>query len=76
MKVVIVTKRKKKYKSYEEILGELKKIKPPMFNIKINKGEEEEAWLSGMKKYFMIYNYSDELKAKMTICNLIRKEDI
>ena len=48
--------RKKKYKPYEEILGEFKKIKPPVFNGEIEKGEEVEAWLSGMKKYFQIYN--------------------
>ena len=46
--------RRRKYKPYEEISGEFKKIKPPMFNEEVEKGEEEEAWLSGMKKYFRI----------------------
>jgi len=68
--------KKKKYKPYEEISGEFRKIKPPMFNGEIQKGEEEEAWLSGMKKYFQIYNYFDRLKAKMAINNLTRKVDI
>ena len=45
-------KNKRKYKPYEEISGELKKMKPPMFNGEIEKGEEPEAWLSGMNKYF------------------------
>ena len=49
-------KKKKKYKPYEEISGELKNIKPPIFNGEIEKGEEAKAWLSGMKKYFQIYN--------------------
>ena len=31
-------KRKKKYRPYEEISGEYKKIKPPMFNGEIEKG--------------------------------------
>ena len=31
--------RKMKYKPYEEILGEFKKIKPPMFNEEVEKGE-------------------------------------
>ena len=57
-------------------LGEFKKIKPPMFNGEIEKGEEAKAWLSGMKNYFQIYNYSDELKAKKAIYNLTGKEDI
>ena len=69
-------KKKKKYKLYEKISGEFKIIKPPMFNGEIEKGEEAEAWLSNMKKYFWIYNYSNELKAKMTIYNLTGKTDI
>jgi hypothetical protein len=32
--------------------GELKKIKPPNFNGEHRKGEEVEAWLLEMKKYF------------------------
>ena len=44
-----------------------------MFNGEIEKGEEEEAWLSKMKKYFQIYNYYDELKAKMAIYNMTRE---
>ena len=47
-----------------------------MFNGEIEKGDEAEACLSGMKKYFQIYNYSDELKDKMAIYNLTKKEDI
>ena len=66
-------KKKKKYKPYEDFLGEFKKIKPPVFNGEIEKIEEEEAWLSGMKKYFQIYIYFDELKAKMAIYNKIGK---
>ena len=53
--------RRNKYKLNEEIFGEFKKIKPPMFNGEVEKGEEAEAWLSGMKKYSQIYNYSDRL---------------
>ena len=47
-----------------------------MFNDKVEKGEEAEAWLSGMKKYFQIYNYLDRLKARMAIYNLTGKENI
>ena len=60
----MIIKKKIKYKPYEEISGEFKKIKPPMFNGEIKKGEEEKAWMTRMKKYFQIYNYSDELKEK------------
>ena len=47
-----------------------------MFNGEVGKGEEAEACLSGMKKYFQIYNYSNRLKARMTIYRLIGKSDI
>ena len=65
-----------KYRPYEEISGELKKIKPPTFNGDTEKGEEAESWLSGMRKYFQIYNYSNQLKARMAIYNLSGKADI
>ena len=32
--------------------------------------------MSGMKKYFQIYNYSNQLKSGMEIYNLTRKADI
>ena len=44
--------KKRKYKPYEEISGEFKNIKPLMFNLGVEKGEEVEAWLFGMKKVF------------------------
>ena len=47
-----------------------------MFNGEAQKGEEAEAWMLGMKKYFQIYNYSDRLKARMAIYNLTEKADI
>ena len=68
--------RKRKFKPYEEISGEFKKIKPPTFNGETEKGEEAESWLSGMKKYFQIYNYSNQLKSRMAIYNLSGKADI
>jgi len=47
-----------------------------VFNGEVETGKEVEAWLSGMKKYFQIYNYSRELNAKMAIYNLVGKADI
>ena len=44
-----------------------------MFNGEVEKGEEAEAWLSRMNKYFHIYNCSDILKAHMGMYNLTRK---
>ena len=68
--------RKKKYRPYEEISGEFKKIKPPNFNGETEKGEEAESQLYGMKKYFHIYNYSNQLNERMEIYNLSGKADI
>ena len=68
--------RKRKYKPYEKISREFKKIKPTTFNGETEKGEEAESWISGMKKYFQIYNYSNQLKARMAIYNLTGKADI
>ena len=47
-----------------------------MFNEEVEKGEEAEAWLSWMNKYFHIYNYSDRLKSQMAIYNLTWKVGI
>ena len=68
--------RKIKFNPYEEISREFKKIKPSTFNGETNKGEEVESWLSGMKKYFQIYNYSNRVKGRMVVYNLTGKEDI
>ena len=65
--------RKRKYKPYEEISGEFKKIKPSMFNGEVEEDEEAEAWLSVMKKYFQIYKYSNRLKSWMAIYNQPKK---
>ena len=45
-----------------------------MFNREVEKGEEVSASLSGMKKYFQIYNYSNILKSRMAIYNLNGKD--
>ena len=49
---------------------------PVKKNGETEKGEEAESWLSGMKKYFQIYNYSNQLKARMAIYNLSGKANI
>ena len=68
--------RKKKYRPYEEISREFKKIKPPTFNGETKKRKEAKSWLSRMRKYFQIYNYSNQLKERMAIYNLSGNADI
>ena len=67
-------KKKRKYK--DELTGEFKKSKPPTFDGEVKNGEETEAWLFGMKKYFIMYNYSNSMKGKMAIFNLVEKAEI
>ena len=66
--------KKRKYK--DELTGEFRKIKPPTFDDEVKNGEEAEAWLFGMKKYFTMYNYSNSMKEKMAIFNLVGKDEI
>jgi hypothetical protein len=42
----------------DSLQGELRKIKPPSFDGENKKGEDVEAWLLGMRKYFQLHNYS------------------
>jgi hypothetical protein len=55
---------------------DFKKAKPPTFDGEIKKGEEVEVWLLGLKKYFRVHDYSENLKARITIFNLNGKASI
>ena len=48
-----------------ELQGEFRKIKPPMFDGEAE--EVDEAWLINMNKYFEVYEYSNNLKARLAI---------
>ena len=56
--------------------GEFKNIKPTSFDGESKTGEEVEAWLLDIKNYFQIYNYSNNIKVRMTIYNLKRRANI
>ena len=52
----LVQRKRRRHK--ENILhDEFRKIKPPTFNGENKKGEEAEAWLLEMKKYFQLHDY-------------------
>ena len=40
----------------------------------MNIGDKAEEWLLGMRKYFRVHNYSNEMKAHLAIYNLNGKE--
>jgi hypothetical protein len=65
-----VPKKKKKRHSQSSLIEEFKKENPPTFDGEIKKGEEVEAWLLGLRKYFRVHNYLENTKAKITIFNL------
>ena len=60
----------------DDLQGEFKKIKPTSFDGESKTGEEVEAWLLDIKKYFQIYNYSNNMKVRMAIYNLKGKANI
>jgi hypothetical protein len=63
-------------KQVDHLEGEFKKIKPSTFDGESRIGEEFEAWLLDIKKYFQIYNYSNNMKVRMAIYNLKGKANI
>jgi hypothetical protein len=50
--------------------GELRKIKPPSFDGENKKGEDAEAWLLGMRKYFQLHDYSSNVEARIAAYHL------
>jgi hypothetical protein len=69
-------KQKKKKTSKSHKFEEFRKAKPPSFDGEIKKGEEVEAWLLGLKKYFRVHDFSENLKARVATFNLNGKASI
>ena len=55
-------KGKKQKNSKNHNPQEFKKSKPPSFDGEIRRGEEDEVWMLGLKKYFRVHDYSKNLK--------------
>ena len=51
-------------------LDEFKKAKPPTFDGEVKTGQEAEAWILGIKKYFQVQDYSGNMKARVAIFTL------
>jgi hypothetical protein len=69
-------KQKKKKTSKGHKFEEFRKAKPPSFDDEINKGEEAEAWLLGLKKYFRVHDFLENLKARVATFNLNGKASL
>jgi hypothetical protein len=70
------TTRGRKIKQVDQLEGEFKKIKPSTFDEESRMGEEVEAWILYINKYFQIYIYSSNMKLRMAIYNLKGKASI
>ena len=53
-----------------------KKARHPTFNGEVKTGQEAEAWLLGMRKYFQVQDYSRNMKAREAIFNLTGRASI
>jgi len=51
-------------------LDEFKKVKPPNFDGYLKKSEDVEPWLTEMKKFFELHEYTKNMKAKIVIFRL------
>jgi hypothetical protein len=69
-------KQKKQNPSKGRKFEEFRKAKTPSFDGEIKKGEEAEAWLLGLKKYFRVRDFSENLKARVATFNLNGKASI
>ena len=70
------TRGKKRKHSKICELEEFKKAKPPTFDEEIKKGEDAKVWILGLKKYFIVHDYFENLKAWIAIFNMNWKDSI
>ena len=55
-----MNKSRRRYKNNSR--DEFKKARPPTFNGEVNTGQEDEAWILGMRKYFQVQDYTRNMK--------------
>lgn len=51
-------------------LDEFRKAKPPTFDGELKKPEHVDTWLLVMKKFFELHDYTENIKARITIFSL------
>ena len=66
--------RKSLYQNHSRY--EFRKEKLPIFNGEVNTGQEVEAWIVGMRKYFQVQDYYGNMKARVAIFNLTGRTSI
>ena len=63
-------KRKRKRHHRDRSQDEFRKDKPPTFDGEVKTGQDAEAWLIGINKYFQVHDYSRNMKERVAIFNL------
>lgn len=58
------------------LLDELKKAKLHIFDRDVKEPEDAEAWILAMNKFFELYEYRDNMKARIVIFSLKGKTNI
>ena len=67
---------KKRRFTQDELVGELRRIKPPNFDGEVKQGEDFEAWLIGLRKFFQLHQYTPNMDARVAIYHLQGKATI
>ena len=55
---------------------DFKKEKPPTFDGEMKKPRDAKAWLLGMRKFFRLHDYLENMKARVATFSLKGKVDI
>ena len=63
-------KRKRRRHHRDRSRDKFKKAKPPTFDGEVNTGQEDEAWILRINKYFQVQDYLGNMKARVAIFNL------
>ena len=71
-----LARHKKRRFTQDELVGELRRIKPPTFDGEVKKGEDDKTWLIGLKKFFQLHQYTPNMEARVAIYYLQGKASI
>ena len=58
------------------LMENIRRPNPPIFYGEVKSGQETEAWILGMRKYFQVQDYLVNMKERVDIFNLNGKEYI
>ena len=67
---------KKRRFTRDELVGELRRIKPPTFDGEVKQGEDAESWLLGLRNFFQLHQYTPNMEARVDMYHLQGKEYI